>query len=122
MPKEIKHWTLGNDANGDVQLNIHIDGEHYTLAVHEKDVQSMQNTLDVKAILAQTKIDKNTQRVRVVTNITDGITVLAEAGETLTVHRDYNRIGQPQVLRNANGKHICDVNSHTAKTQCLVIE
>lgn len=122
MTKEIRHWTIGSDADGNVQLNIHIDGEHYTLAVHEKDVQSMQSTLDVKAILAQAPIPKDTQRMRVVTNITDGCNLLAKAGEVLTVGRDYNRIGQPQVLRNKDKRHICDVNSHTARTKCIPID
>ena len=55
MTKEIKHWTIGSDENGDVQLNLYIDGDHYTLDVHEKDVKSMQTTLAVKRILAKTR-------------------------------------------------------------------
>lgn len=122
MPEKIKNWTLGSDAEGNVRLHIHIGGKHYTLDVHEKDVQSMQNTLDVKAIMAQAEIPEDTKRMRVVIPITGGIQTLAETGEVLTITRDYFRIGQPRILQNKYKQYICDVNSHTAKTQCLAID
>lgn len=122
MPEQIRHWTLGSDAKGNVQLNIHIDGKHYTLDVHEKDVQSMQNTLDVKAILAQAATPKDAKNVRVVSPISDGNRILAKAGEVLTAFRDTNRIGCPQAYFDNNNLRICDVDSHTAKTQCIPID
>lgn len=121
MTEKITTWTIGSDENGGVQLNLYINDQHYTLDVHEKDVQSMQSTLDVKRILAQNKINKNVKSVRVATTITGPNGTIAEAGEILTVVRDYNRIGQPQVIRNSDGRHICDVDSYTAKQHCVPI-
>lgn len=53
MAINIETWTIGNDENGDVQLNIFIEGEHYTLSVHEKDVRSMQNIVKIKPLLGK---------------------------------------------------------------------
>lgn len=51
MAINIESWTIGSDENGDVQLNIYLDGQHYTLSVHEKDVRSMVNTIKIKPLL-----------------------------------------------------------------------
>lgn len=55
MTIPIEAWTIGNDENGDVQLNIHLNGQHYTLFVHEKDVQSMENIVKMKSLLKREK-------------------------------------------------------------------
>lgn len=53
MAKKIDTWTIGTNTEGGVQLNIFIDGVHYTLEVHDKDVLSMQNTVILKPLLGR---------------------------------------------------------------------
>lgn len=118
MATEIKLWTIGSDERGDVQLNIHIDGTHYTLAVDKKDVTSMQTILKIKALR---QLSNHYSEMRVVKPIKNGGLTVANVGDVLIVNRDYTRIGGPLTLRQKDGTHICDVGSSIEKVCCKPI-
>lgn len=119
MVTEIKLWTIGSDERGDVQLNIHIDGTHYTLAVDKKDVTSMQNIVKLKSLR---QLSKHYAEMRVVKPIKNGGVTVANVGDVLDVKRDYERIGGPLTLCQKDGTHICDVDSRTERERCKPVQ
>lgn len=59
------------------------------------------------------------RQYRVIKRIKNGIDSGARAGTILTVERDFNRLGGPEVLMNGKRK-VCEVGSRTQQDHCVL--
>lgn len=59
------------------------------------------------------------RQYRVIKRIKNGLQSGAKVGTILTVERDFNRLGGPEVLMNGK-RQVCDLGSRTQLDHCVL--